>query len=75
MCGARFSLEALADGSPGPGRYALLSIPDTGHGISLGFINKIFEPYFTTKEQGKVTGLGLAVVYGIIRVSYSNFMG
>ena len=59
--------DAWSEGVPGPGRYALLSITDTGHGISPHFIDKIFEPYFTTKEQGKGTGLGLAVAYGIIK--------
>ena len=59
--------DAWSEDVPGPGRYALLSITDTGHGISPDLMNKIFEPYFTTKEQGKGTGLGLAVAYGIIK--------
>ena len=59
--------EDCAEKGLSPGNYALLSISDTGHGISKELISKIFEPYFTTKEQGKGTGLGLAVVYGIVK--------
>lgn len=57
----------LPEGDLLPGRYALLSVSDTGIGIDPAIRDKIFEPYFTTKEQGKGTGLGLAVVYGIVK--------
>ena len=50
-----------------PDQYIQLSIADNGAGMTQSIQNKIFDPYFTTKEKGKGTGLGLAVVYGIIK--------
>lgn len=55
----------LPDLAPGP--YVLLSVGDTGHGMDKVVMEKIFQPYFTTKPQGVGSGLGLSVVMGIIK--------
>jgi signal transduction histidine kinase/ActR/RegA family two-component response regulator len=49
-----------------PGSYACLSIHDTGEGISPAVIDHIFEPFFTTKDTGEGTGMGLAIVHGMV---------
>ena len=63
--------EAFVQGHRGavPGRYVVLSVRDSGTGMSEEIQARVFEPFYTTKEQGRGTGLGLSTVFGIVKQS------
>jgi PAS domain S-box-containing protein len=57
-----------------PGRYAMIAVSDTGVGIPPDMLDKVFDPFFTSKGAGKGTGLGLSMVYGFVKQSAGHIM-
>jgi PAS domain S-box-containing protein len=57
-----------------PGRYAMIAVSDTGTGIPAADLDKVFNPFFTSKGPGKGTGLGLSMVYGFVKQSAGHIM-
>jgi len=60
---------ASLHGDVRPGRYALIAVSDTGTGIPAAILDRVFDPFFTSKGPGKGTGLGLSMVYGFVKQS------
>ena len=61
--------HAAFNGDVTAGKYVMVAVTDSGHGIPAGILDNVFEPFFTTKDVGKGSGLGLSMVYGFVKQS------
>lgn len=73
LCREEVQADDITESDVSPGPFIVLSVSDSGAGIDQEILDRIFDPYFTTKEKGKGTGLGLAVIYGIVK-DYKGFI-
>lgn len=73
LCRKEILAEDIKESDVSPGSFIVLSISDTGQGMDQKTRQRIFDPYFTTKEVGKGTGLGLSVIHGIVK-DYKGFV-